>query len=69
MSYRKYITWDQAFRECNESHAKHKREMAMTNELFPRKDGKLWENWIGLSQDKRDQVYDACYNLNTITNG
>jgi len=60
-------TWAQAFQECNESALKHEYEMATTNALFPRKDGKPWENWIGLSEYKRDQVYDACYNTNTKT--
>lgn len=58
-------SWAQAFQECADSSMKHEREMATTNELFPRKDGKLWENWIGLSEDKRTQVYEACYNKNT----
>lgn len=68
MSYRNYKTWDQAFAEANESVAKHKAEMAMTNKLFPKKDGTKWENWVGLSQEKRDQVYYFLYDYNTNTN-
>tara|TARA_R110001592_G_scaffold48651_5_gene152860 strand:+ start:319 stop:528 length:210 start_codon:yes stop_codon:yes gene_type:complete len=65
MSYRKYMTWEQGFAQVNEMAAKHKREMAMTNQLFPREDGKQWVNWIGLSQECRDEVYKHCYDLNT----
>ena len=64
MSYKKYKTWEESFNECNKSIIKHKREMEMTNKLFPRKDGKLWVNLIGLSQKKRDKVYEDCYNTN-----
>jgi len=64
MSYKKYKTWEESFNECNKSIMKHKREMAMTNKLFPREDGKLWVNWIGLSQKKRNKVYEDCYNTN-----
>jgi len=69
--YRKYKTWEQAFQEVNDSRSKHEYEMAMTNQLFPREDGKQWENWIGLSQECRDEVYYYCYdyNINTITLG
>ena len=71
MSYRKYKTWKQAFQEANDHRSKHEYEMAITNQLFPREDGKQWVNWIGLSQECRDEVYDYCYNYNTntITNG
>jgi hypothetical protein len=63
--YRRYITWDQAFKDINASIEKHEFEMAMTNKLFPREDGKQWENWIGLSQECRDEVYRQCYDKNT----
>jgi len=68
MSYRKYKTWDQAFEEFNESVSKHEYEMAITNQLFPKADGTQWENWIGLSQECRDEVYYYCYDYNTNTN-
>ena len=53
------ITWSQAFKECNDSHRKYQLTMKITNELFPREDGELWENWYGLSEDKRERVYTA----------
>jgi hypothetical protein len=40
---------------------KHAYEMKVTNELFPREDGELWVNWIGLSQENRDKVYKKAY--------
>jgi len=59
------ISWEQAFKECADSINKHAYEMKITNELFPRKDGELWVNWIGLSQENRDKVYKQCYDTNT----
>ena len=67
MSYRKYKTWEQAFQEVNDMRNKHEYEMAMTNQLFPLKDGKQWKNWIGLSQECRDEVYYYCYDYNVNT--
>ena len=51
------MTWSQAFKECNDSHNKHDLTMKITNELFPRVNGEVWKNWIGLSEDKRELVY------------
>jgi hypothetical protein len=68
MSYRKYKTWNQSFKEFNDGVSKHEYEMAMTNQLFPKEDGTKWENWIGLSKKCRDEVYYYCYDYNTNTN-
>jgi len=54
---RSNISWEQAFKECNDSHARHALEMSVTNELFPRDDATLWTDWIGLGQAERDLVY------------
>ncbi len=51
------ISWEQAFKECNDSHVRHALEMSVTNELFPREDGEQWSNWIGLDKESRDLVY------------
>ena len=51
------ISWDQAFKECADSMNKHDLTMKITNELFPRVNGEVWKNWIGLSEDKRELVY------------
>lgn len=51
------ISWDQAFKECADSMNKHDLTMKITNELFPRVNGEVWKNWIGLSKDKRELVY------------
>ena len=59
MNKYKYFTWSQAFKECDLSHRKHDLTMKITNELFPREDGKTWENWIGLDENSRNKVYDA----------
>ena len=56
---RSHITWEQAFKECNDSHARHALEMSVTNDLFPRDDGELWTDWIGLNQESRDLVYQV----------
>jgi len=61
MRYRKYITWAESFAEVNKMAKKHAYEMKITNELFPREDGELWVNWIGLSQENRDKVYKKAY--------
>ena len=53
------MSWEQAFAECNASSAKHERKMKLTNELFPKEDGTLWVNWIGLSENDRNVVYEA----------
>jgi hypothetical protein len=53
------MTWSQAFKECNDRHREHLLRMKITNELFPREDGKTWENWIGLDENSRNKVYEA----------
>ena len=53
------ISWDQAFKECNDSHRKHELTMKITNELFPLQNGKLRENFIGLDENSRNKVYEA----------
>ena len=50
---------DHAFKECNDSRRKHELTMKITNELFPKADGTPWVNWVGLSYDSRNEVYDA----------
>jgi len=51
------ITWEQAFEECATHIREHDLTMKITNELFPRVNGEVWKNWIGLSKDKRELVY------------
>jgi len=51
------MSWDRAFQEVADSINKHELTMKITNELFPKENGELWENWIGLEKSKREQVY------------
>ena len=50
------MSWDQAFRECNESFAKSKKLGEIANELYPI-EGEVRDNFIGLTKDQRDEVY------------
>jgi len=52
------MSWDRAFQECADSINRHELTMKITNELFPKENGELWVNWIGLDKAQREQVYD-----------
>jgi len=51
------MSWEQAFRECNESINRHELTMKITNELYPSEDGILRDDWIGFPKEHRDAVY------------
>ena len=53
------ITWDQAFKECTAHRKAYENRMELTNKLFPKADGTPWVNWVGLSYDSRNEVYEA----------
>jgi len=60
------MSWERAFQECADSINKHELTMKITNELFPKRNGEQWENWIGLDKSKRDQVYTELVRLDNI---
>lgn len=57
------ISWDQAFREVNESIYRHELTMKITNELYPSEDGTLRDNWIGFPKEHREAVYTRLVEL------
>ena len=61
------MSWDRAFQECADSINRHELTMKITNELFPREDGEMWVNWIGLSKNDRDSVYTELVELDKAT--
>ena len=57
------ISWEEAFQRVADHENRHELTMKITNELFPKENGELWEDWIGLEKSKRDQVYTELVKL------
>jgi hypothetical protein len=51
------MSWDQAFQTVNESAKRSDDLDIISNNLYPREDGVLRDNFIGLSNDQRDHIY------------
>lgn len=53
-----HMSWDRAFQEAATAINNQDSLMKITNELFPNPDGSLRENWIGLTREQRDEIYN-----------
>ena len=62
MSYRKYKTWDESFRECAENKYRMDHLNMTASKLFPLENGELRTSFAGLTPEQRDIVREESYN-------
>ena len=60
--YRNYITWEQSFKEVNESVLRHEIICAIASEVV----GKPVENLIGFNDEQRESVWCDYYNTTEL---
>ena len=62
--YRNYITWEQSFKEVNESILRHKIIISITNEMF----NGDFNNLSTFTNDQKDEVWNNYYNTTELCN-
>ena len=60
--YRNYITWEQSFKEVNESILRHEIIISITNEMF----NGDFNNLSTFTNDQKDEVWNNYYNTTEL---
>ena len=60
--YKNYITWEQSFKEVNESILRHEIIISITNEMF----NGDFNNLSTFTNDQKDEVWNNYYNTTEL---
>jgi hypothetical protein len=60
--YRNYITWEQSFKEVNESILRHEIIISITNEMF----NGDFNNLSTFTNDQKEEVWNNYYNTTEL---